>query len=124
MRFEIPTSARPSAEFCAGATASHKAFTSACGKNRIHIACDWGMKNDAQAHANRPRMKQDIEELLQRYPHSAWNMNGFAAFACRAGDGETFRNLRFRIANVVVERAWPSNLSIDVCEAKFGAKAS
>ena len=41
-------------------------------------------------------MKKGFEDIVERYPHSAWDMNNFAAFACRAHDGDTYRTLRFR----------------------------
>jgi hypothetical protein len=70
-----------------------------------------------------PRMKRGFEDLQRRFPHSAWNMNRFAAFACVADDRETFQSLRFRLDGWIADRAWPSNFSVDVCDAKFGARA-
>jgi hypothetical protein len=66
-----------------------------------------------------PHMKKGFEDLLERYPYSAWNMNNFAAFACRAHDGDTYRSLRFRIGNNIRPKAWRTNVSLDVCEQRF-----
>jgi hypothetical protein len=65
------------------------------------------------------RMKKGFEDILERYPHSAWDMNNFAAFACRAHDGDAYRSLRFRIGNNIQPKAWRTNVSLDVCEQRF-----
>jgi Domain of unknown function (DUF4034) len=69
--------------------------------------------------ASWPEMKRGFEDIVRPYPHSAWNINNFAAFACMAGDKETFQNLRFRIGKTITPDAWPSNYSFDLCEHKF-----
>jgi hypothetical protein len=66
-----------------------------------------------------PHMKKGFEDILERYPHSAWNMNNFAAFACRAHDGNAYRSLRVRIGNSIQPKAWQTNVSLDVCEQRF-----
>jgi hypothetical protein len=66
-----------------------------------------------------PRMKKGFEDILERFPHSAWDMNSFAAFACRAHDGDTYRSLRFRIGENIEPKAWRTNVSLDVCEQRF-----
>lgn len=67
-----------------------------------------------------PEMKRGFEDIIRRYPHSAWEINTFAAVACIAGDKETFQSLRFRIGKTITPDAWPGNYSVDVCEHKFG----
>ncbi len=42
------------------------------------------------------KMKAGFQDILKRYP-SQWNVNGFAAFACRAGDRATLRSLMQRL---------------------------
>ena len=66
-----------------------------------------------------PEMKRGFEDIIRRSPHSAWNINNFAAFACMAGDKQTFQSLRFRIGKTIMPDAWPSNYSLDLCEHKF-----
>ncbi len=68
--------------------------------------------------ASWPRMKASFAELVKRYP-SADNLNEFAAFACRAGDKETFLNLNVKIQGHVVDAKWPSNYSRDLCTRRF-----
>ncbi|MGH6822877.1 MAG: DUF4034 domain-containing protein [Methylocella sp.] len=65
-------------------------------------------------------MKRGFEDVIRNYPHSAEDINTFAAAACIAGDKETFQTLRFRIGKTITPGAWPSNYSLDVCEHKFG----
>jgi Domain of unknown function (DUF4034) len=69
--------------------------------------------------ASWPEMKRGFEDIIQRYPHSAFDLNKFAVYACIAGDKETFQSLRFRIGKLLTPQAWPSNYSIDLCEHKF-----
>lgn len=64
------------------------------------------------------RMKGSYEELVQRYP-SAYNLNRFAMFACKAEDKATFLNLRPRIRDNIIKEAWPSNYSVDLCDHRF-----
>ncbi len=68
--------------------------------------------------ASWPRMKASFSELVKRYP-SADNLNEFAAFACRAGDKETFLNLNVKIQGHIVDAKWPSNYSRDLCTRRF-----
>jgi hypothetical protein len=62
------------------------------------------------------RMKQGFEEMLRLYPHSAWDVNVFAATACMAEDKVTYGVLRARIGNYLIPDAWPSNRSSDLCD--------
>lgn len=65
-----------------------------------------------------PKMRDAFEELVKRYP-SADNLNEFAAFACRAGDRNTFLNIRPKIINRIVPEKWPGNYSYDLCDHRF-----
>jgi hypothetical protein len=73
--------------------------------------------------ADWPHMKQGFKDMLRLYPHSAWNANAYAVFACLARDGDSFWEARARMGDKITEQAWPSNLSIDVCEARFPGHA-
>ena len=64
-------------------------------------------------------MKAGFEQLMKRYPKSTWNLNAFAAFACRANDGATYGALRARIGQNVIAFAWASNYSSDVCDERL-----
>ena len=58
-----------------------------------------------------------FESLMRSYPKSRWNLNVFASFACRADDAATYGPLRTRIGKGVWFDAWPTNYSIEVCDA-------
>lgn len=68
-------------------------------------------------------MKEGFQELVLRYPHSGWTMNAFAAFACMAEDNVTYRDLRRRLGDVIVQSAWPSNYSTDLCDHQAKGEA-
>jgi hypothetical protein len=67
--------------------------------------------------ASWPEMKTGFESLMRSYPKSRWNLNVFASFACRADDAATYGPLRTRIGKGVWFDAWPTNYSIEVCDA-------
>jgi hypothetical protein len=73
-----------------------------------------------ETHATWPKMKQGFEDLMKRHPKSKWNLNNYAKFACIANDRNSFLKLRNRMGKDVLAVAWPSNYSLDLCEAKFG----
>lgn len=73
--------------------------------------------------ANWQDMKRGLEDLVRLYPHSAWNVNRFAAYACVADDKEAYVRMRLKLGKVVMPAAWPSNASFDLCEHKFPATA-
>ncbi len=72
--------------------------------------------------ANWPDMKRGFEDLIHRYPHSAWLANRYAAYACMAGDKDTFVRLRLTIGKIIVPAAWPQSPSLDVCDHRFPAQ--
>jgi hypothetical protein len=84
---------------------------------------DVGFNIFTDAYADWPHMKQGFKDLSKLYPHSAYNANHYAAFACLAKDGESFWDARSHIGNRIMEGVWPSNLSVDVCEARFPGHA-
>lgn len=61
-----------------------------------------------------PRMKQGMDDILQRYP-DPWNVNNFAFFACAAQDAEKTRELTARAAEHPVASAWPSAEAFSYC---------
>ncbi|WP_424361580.1 DUF4034 domain-containing protein [Methylocystis parvus] len=71
-------------------------------------------------------MREGFEKIMSDFPYSAWNLNAYAMFACRAGDRPTFARLRKRIGDATEPDAWPTSLSLDLCEHKFpvGKQAS
>ncbi|MFZ6767270.1 hypothetical protein ACO0LM_09305 [Undibacterium sp. Di26W] len=69
-----------------------------------------------------PKMRAGFEDLMTRHPKSKWNLNNFAMFACHAGDKKTFLSLRKKMADDIVDKAWPSTVSLELCESKFGYK--
>ena len=72
--------------------------------------------------ANWADMKRGFDDLIERYPHSAWLYNKYAAYACLAEDKGAYQSMMFRIGKTLVPDAWPSNQAIDLCEHKFAAK--
>ena len=82
---------------------------------------EFNLFRDTQA--SWPEMKKGFDDLMRRYPHSAWNLNNYAAYACKAGDKSTFQYLRFLIGNNVTPQAWNSSYSLDLCEHNFPDQA-
>jgi hypothetical protein len=108
-----------------------KASEAAEGKSfyaRVYMSVDscncdqFDLFRDSQA--NWPDMKRGLEDLVRLYPHSAWNLNKFAAYACVASDKETFLSLRFKLGKLIMPTAWPANHSLDLCDHKFGPAPS
>jgi len=69
--------------------------------------------------ASWPEMKKGFEDLIRQYPHSLWNLNKYASFACQAGDKTSYQAVRFRIGNNLIPGAWRSNYSTDLCDHQF-----
>jgi hypothetical protein len=90
----------------------------------------WWFVDDATAEdtsifevgASWPRMKEGFESLLKNYPNSRWNKSYYASFACRAGDLTTYVRLRSQMGTMMYATAFPSNASIDVCDARTHGK--
>ena len=66
-----------------------------------------------------PRMKAGFEGLMNRYPKSKWNLNVYASLACHANDALTYGVLRARIGQDVIQTAWASNYSTEVCDQRL-----
>ena len=64
-------------------------------------------------------MKAGFHDLMERHPNSYWNMNNFAVFACRAGDRDTYTALRPQFKGREFHMAWPSNLSVEICDLRM-----
>lgn len=79
-----------------------------------------GAKLFGDTRASWLKMKKGFEDMMARHPRSKWNLNNFAKFACLAGDKRTFLTLRRQIGRDVVQEAWPQNISLDLCEHKYG----
>jgi hypothetical protein len=68
-----------------------------------------------------PDLKRGFDDLIRLYPHSGWNLNRYAAYACIAEDRETYLALRARIGKAPILAAWPHNHSLDLCDHMFPA---
>jgi len=68
--------------------------------------------------ADWPTMKRGFDRMVARYPSDA-NLNGYALYACRAGDRTAFLNLQPRIVGHLVPEVWPSNLPYELCQRRF-----
>ncbi len=78
---------------------------------------DFKVFEDSQA--SWEAMRDGFQDLMTRYPKSYWNMNNFAAFACRAGDKDTYWTLRPQFNGREFHMAWPSNLAVEVCDERM-----
>ena len=68
-------------------------------------------------------MKVGFDDLMHMYPDSAWNLNNYASFACRADDKSTYLMLRPKINHDNYNSdAWPSSHRMEICDAHFGLK--
>jgi hypothetical protein len=56
---------------------------------------------------------------MKEYPDSYWNLNNFAAFACRAHDADTYRRLREQIGVKVASQAWYAD-ELEGCDRSLG----
>lgn len=60
------------------------------------------------------RLKEAFNDLVQRYP-TAWNRNGYASFACMAGDKETAREQFSAVGEEITREIWSRAVSPDAC---------
>lgn len=67
------------------------------------------------------RMKSGFDDLMKRYPDSQWNLQNYAVFACRAGDGKTFNALLPKLTG-----KWVGGepYTRDYCMSRFGKAGS
>ena len=71
------------------------------------------------------KMKSGFDDMLKRYPDSKWNLQNYAHFACRAGDGRTFNALLPRLPvgqPKTLSTPWREPYTREYCVARF-AKA-
>jgi len=69
-----------------------------------------------------PQMKKGFDSLVKSNPDSAWIRSSYAAYACQAHDMMTFTRLRGELGHRIEGRAFRSNISIDVCDARANGK--
>src|SRR5688572_32039165 len=69
--------------------------------------------------ANWEEMKRGFEFLAKAHPSSLWQANNYAAFACRAQDRKAYEDARPRFGPYQMSGAWPSNLSLEICDRRF-----
>jgi rhomboid protease GluP len=68
------------------------------------------------ANANWTDMKIGFEGLLAKHPSSDYIANGFARFACLAGDKEAYKGMRKRIGTRVSASAWTVQHPLSECD--------
>lgn len=69
-----------------------------------------------EAQANWTDMKIGFEGLLKKHPSSDYILNGFAHFACRAGDKDAYANLRQSLDARLSASAWTVRHSLSECD--------
>jgi hypothetical protein len=68
------------------------------------------------------RMKSGFDSLIERYPNSQWNLQRYAYFACRAGDGKTFNAVIPKLAAKLppdMPPPWHGVYTRDYCLTRF-----
>lgn len=66
-------------------------------------------------------MKMGFYGLAKRYPRSDAVLNGFASFACRAGDKAEYNRLTIELKTRFSSSAWSTKYSKDACDKQLGA---
>jgi len=101
-------------------------FSSATDGDILYTRTYWYISNDldkdlfSDTLVSWPRMRSGFRELLDRYPDSDRNLNFFAAFACRAGDRDTYLELMHAIGDDrILESAWKKDYTRDACNRRF-----
>jgi membrane associated rhomboid family serine protease len=69
------------------------------------------------------RLKNGYEDMLKRYPQSAWLRNIYAGMACRANDVEVYRSVRMRLGKQLLPEAWQGKYSIQLCDERMTSQA-
>ena len=75
------------------------------------------------AFATWPHMKAGFILMTQHHPASDAVVNGFARFACIAGDVDQYKQLRSRLAQHYSATAWSAKITLEACDSKFGIAA-
>lgn len=68
------------------------------------------------------RMAGGFRALLAQYPVSFWNRQNFAALACAANDGDTYREIRPTIEGFFHPAAWAPPFNLETCDHHFLTK--
>ena len=66
-----------------------------------------------------PRMKRGFEALMAQHPKSDWNRSAYAAFACFAGDEDSYVALRRRLGDRLQREAFDSTVQIEYCDNRW-----
>lgn len=66
-------------------------------------------------------MQAGFEKLLERHPGSDVILNGYARFACEAGDGETYWRLKPEVLRRMSATAWSRKTTVADCDRKLAA---
>lgn len=61
-------------------------------------------------------MRQGFDDIVQRYPKSEWIRNNYAAFACRAKDADSYREVRSTIEGKIISSAWKGAFTLERCD--------
>lgn len=81
-----------------------------------HVANYFGPGQLTRPEGNWPTLRASFEDLVARYPDS-WNLNGYARFACDAGDKEAAKRMLGRIGNSVVPSVWANIAMFNRCRS-------
>lgn len=77
------------------------------------------------ASAEWPVMKAGFAKLLESHPGSDVILNGYARFACEAGDGETYWRLKPEFLRRMSTTAWTRKTTVAACDRKLaGSRVS
>lgn len=109
-------------DFVRNAAESTNAGEGASMYARLYVAAECGCESVdgfRETLADWGQLKLSFDELMRRYPHSAFNANLYARYACMAGDKEAYLNQRFRIGQALIPSAWTTNRSADLCDHMF-----
>lgn len=86
---------------------------------RIYWSQLWalGDKTFDEGYAEWKDMKQGFQDIMDDYPHSTWNLNAFAYYACMAEDWETYNELSDQIGPNKNMSIWGKKSRVYTCEA-------
>jgi hypothetical protein len=81
-----------------------------------HVARYFGPGQLTRPEGNWPTLRVSFEDLVARYP-DRWNLNGYARFACDAGDKDAAKRMFGRIGNSVVPSTWANMAMYNRCRS-------
>ena len=92
---------------------------------RIYWSQLWALKDKTflPGYAEWKYMKQGFEDIMRDYPHSVWNLNAFAYYACMAEDWSTASQLLKRINSPHLS-IWGSKANFYSCKSKSSSSVS